>query len=818
MDIWSSMRMSDNMTPTFDKIFKHAQQTEAMLARVDKITNMLNRDMGKMPGWQIQKQAKHWGEYASGAQKAAEETEKFEKKINETASAAVKMHNDLNNSFNKFKTLQQFGQSGGGLAYGATMLVTGLNQALSITERISDNIQSVMERNDKIISTNAKINLVNDGSMSNSVLQEAVRKSAYESRASYESTGTLVNRLNMGVATGLDTAQSKIDFANLVNKSMVIGGTEATERRSLVLQLSQSLASGKMQGDEFRSLTESAPKLMSYISQGMGVSRGSLKKLAKEGELTSDVIVDSIMKMSDTINAEFEKMPLTFGDRVQRMKDKADQKLYEHSGAFDLINQKMDEFTHWMDSVEGETFFIQLENGAKAAIDVIGGAAGWIGNLVTNHLPALKGAVMGTAVAWGSYKVAQLAANAVSTVASTIKTVQITKEYGLAAAMGFKNVTTMQGTASQVAETAAAQADTIAKGAQTAATYAAKTAQDGLNMSMAMNPIGLVISAVGTLAGVVTGLATAYGSAESKANAFAKANYNVALSTTYIKGHKASDSPFASVYEEVNNKIDEQEKALYGDYGPNKTGMSKEYEDLARSKRYASQYGVDFPKEKQERMDELNKIIYGKGSFPLYDSNVKKAQFKAEFDRTTTDFYNFIDVGNAPKKGSSGYNDWLDKANKTLDTLNLAADYLSNKDMSETASAAAQEALKTLHMDEVTLKEWGLDKNDAAKFVSSLQTSANEIEMKINQANISNIADDVEEIKKKDIDLSDESLKYLVDSMERRYVNNVNISTPPTASAIINFNGDIRETADVEEVAKGVTDIIYQGMAAQSNL
>jgi hypothetical protein len=55
----------------------------------------------------------------------------------------------------------------------------------------------------------------------------------------------------------------------------------------------------------------------------MNVPIGQIKKMAEQGTITADIVKNALLSAGDDINAEFEKMPMTFGDAVQKMKNSA---------------------------------------------------------------------------------------------------------------------------------------------------------------------------------------------------------------------------------------------------------------------------------------------------------------------------------------------------------------------------------------------------------------------------------------------------------------------------------------------------------------
>ena len=62
----------------------------------------------------------------------------------------------------------------------------------------------------------------------------------------------------------------------------------------VMLQLSQALGSGKLQGDEFRSIMEQLPAIGQAVATSMGVTVAELKELSSSGQITTDVIIKAL--------------------------------------------------------------------------------------------------------------------------------------------------------------------------------------------------------------------------------------------------------------------------------------------------------------------------------------------------------------------------------------------------------------------------------------------------------------------------------------------------------------------------------------------
>ena len=78
------------------------------------------------------------------------------------------------------------------------------------------------------------------------------------------------------------------------NAVAIASGATSEATRIAFMQLSQAIGSGRLAGDEFRSVSEQIPGVLIPIAREMGVTVGELKKLGSEGKITSDVLINSL--------------------------------------------------------------------------------------------------------------------------------------------------------------------------------------------------------------------------------------------------------------------------------------------------------------------------------------------------------------------------------------------------------------------------------------------------------------------------------------------------------------------------------------------
>lgn len=97
------------------------------------------------------------------------------------------------------------------------------------------------------------------------------------------------------------------------SKLLSIAGADAGTASGAIRQFSQALGSGAFRGDEFNSVVEAAPQILDILAAETGKARGEIRALAADGKLTSDVLINSLLKASKDVDAQFAKTAPTLG-------------------------------------------------------------------------------------------------------------------------------------------------------------------------------------------------------------------------------------------------------------------------------------------------------------------------------------------------------------------------------------------------------------------------------------------------------------------------------------------------------------------------
>jgi tape measure domain-containing protein len=97
-----------------------------------------------------------------------------------------------------------------------------------------------------------------------------------------------------------------------------ISGAGPQELAAGAMQLAQALASGRLQGDELRSILENIPALAQVLARGLGVSTAELRKMGEEGRLTADVVAGVLGAAAESVNRRFAELPETLAQAGAR--------------------------------------------------------------------------------------------------------------------------------------------------------------------------------------------------------------------------------------------------------------------------------------------------------------------------------------------------------------------------------------------------------------------------------------------------------------------------------------------------------------------
>lgn len=332
-------------------------------------------------------------------------------------------------------------QDGSGAMSGLISKVGGLVTSYASLRTIG----ATVKLSDEMAQTTARFGMLVEGEEEVLALKEKIYQSAQRSRGAYQETANSVAKLGLVAGKAFSGTDEIIAFAETLNKNFVVGGASATEQASAMYQLTQAMGSGRLQGDEYRSIIENAPLLAKAIEDYMvnvQGAKGTMKEWASEGKLTANVIKAAVFKSAEDVEQRFNEMPMTWNQIWTKMKNTA---LMKFQPVLDKINNIANNKKLQKGIIKLTNAFSKIATVAVGAINVISEVAsfmydnwsyiepiifGVVGALATYRTTLLitKGIEMAVAVAKGLMAAAQWACTSATWA-------EVTAQWGLNAAM-----------------------------------------------------------------------------------------------------------------------------------------------------------------------------------------------------------------------------------------------------------------------------------------------------------------------------------------------------------------------------------------------
>lgn len=303
------------------------KRLESKIKAVNKAINSTSTGNNKLDK-AINKAVTSTNKLDTATKKVANTTQKVVSANEKAANSARKMRDNYNSSNTAASKLLRTMRSLAGTYLGimGARAIIGASDTITSAENRLNNLPGANEESTRLS-------------------MDKIYSAAQRSRSGY---GDMLNNVSKTITLAGDAFQNNIDnaikFQEIMAKSYSIGGASAAEQASSMYQLVQALGSGILQGDELRSVREGAPiayKAIEEFAQGVLKTDESLKELASQGKITSDMVVAAIMNAEEQINKSFENTKMTFAQAWNIIKNMALQAFRPVLQMFnELLNSK----------------------------------------------------------------------------------------------------------------------------------------------------------------------------------------------------------------------------------------------------------------------------------------------------------------------------------------------------------------------------------------------------------------------------------------------------------------------------------------------
>ena len=129
-----------------------------------------------------------------------------------------------------------------------------------------------------------------------------------------------INSLSVLRERGFSNREA-LQFTETIGLGLVASAAKGERATQVINQFSKALQQGKLQGDSFNAMVESAPALTDALARGLGKTREELARMATEGKLTTDVFVPALLSQMDSLGSAVDGMNITVGDALTRLQN-----------------------------------------------------------------------------------------------------------------------------------------------------------------------------------------------------------------------------------------------------------------------------------------------------------------------------------------------------------------------------------------------------------------------------------------------------------------------------------------------------------------
>lgn len=405
-EINSANNMINKLSQSQQRIQNQAQTMNLLPQNAINDINALNNRIAKIKTTLQEVQARKIT--GIGADKASNQVESLRQQLNE----AIQSQNELTQAMNQMditatnEAYQKLVNNIDSAERNIRENITGqdqFNNSVNSGVRSADNLankfkgilttilsivgaKKVLDLADATSLTNSRLNLIVDDGGSVEELDKKIFASANRARGAYLDTANVISKLGILAGDSFKNNDEIIAFTELMNKNFKISGASIQEQTAGMYQLTQAMAAGKLQGDEFRSIMENAPLLAEAIADYTGKSKGELKELSSQGLITADVIKNAMFAAADKTEERFERMPMTFAEAWTKMKNIALK-------TFQPVLTKISSIVNSSEFQEMFESFINVVSIAAQAVLELINAAIWLYEILEPFTPLILGIV-----------------------------------------------------------------------------------------------------------------------------------------------------------------------------------------------------------------------------------------------------------------------------------------------------------------------------------------------------------------------------------------------------------------------------------------
>lgn len=189
-------------------------------------------------------------------------------------------------------------------------------------------LKGVIEQADAWSMMQAKLKLATGSMEDAKQVQTDLYKLAQKIRIPLEDSAQLYNRMTIPMQKMGKSAEDTMQMVESMGLALKLSGASAQEASSVMLQFSQSMNAGRLNGGEFNAVAEGAPIILRAIEQELRRTgqwgehtTETLKKMGSEGKISAELLARSMQNSLPAFRKDFDTLPLTVDGAMQRIKN-----------------------------------------------------------------------------------------------------------------------------------------------------------------------------------------------------------------------------------------------------------------------------------------------------------------------------------------------------------------------------------------------------------------------------------------------------------------------------------------------------------------
>lgn len=245
------------------------------------------------------------------------EFQRFQQVANARLQSLQNELNNTNNTINRTENeSRQLGNTINKLG-GAFNGLTGLLATLGVGVGIAEIVQMA----DEFKNLEARIKLATAQGQDWQIAFKGVTEVANATYTSIADTAELYGKLaRVGNDMGM-SQQKMLDLTTTINQAVQLSGASTEQAQAGIMQMSQALMGGTIRAEEYNSMMENTPTVLTAVAEGLGMSMGTLRQHMLDGKLSAEEFLQAIEKQAGKIEQDFNTMPTTVSNAVTVLKN-----------------------------------------------------------------------------------------------------------------------------------------------------------------------------------------------------------------------------------------------------------------------------------------------------------------------------------------------------------------------------------------------------------------------------------------------------------------------------------------------------------------